>query len=171
MPFTSKRPKLEMVEEEVRMLEQLAQSRSEAVGRVERAKILLRYNQGATVSSIASELRTNRPRVERCLSKALELGVRAALEDLPGRGRHPSLSAEGRAVGGCLGVPEAEGFGLCARTLDHPSAGRACAQALRSCRSSEPEGAGAGNRVEDFARQSSPASQDPLLLGTARSGV
>ena len=97
MPFTSKRSKLEIVEEEVRMLEQLAQSRTEAVGRVERAKILLRYTQGATVSSIAAELHTNRPRVERCLCKALELGVRMALEDLPGRGRRPSLSAEGRA--------------------------------------------------------------------------
>ncbi len=97
MPFTSKRSKLEIVEEEVRMLEQLAQSRTEAVGRVERAKILLRYTQGATVSSIAAELHTNRPRVERCLSKALELGVRMALADLPGRGRRPSLSAEGRA--------------------------------------------------------------------------
>lgn len=97
MPFTSRRPKLKMVEEEVRMLEQLAQSRSEAAGRVEHAKILLRYNGGRTVSSIAAELRTNRPRVERCLSKALQLGVRAALQDLPGRGRRPSLSVEGRA--------------------------------------------------------------------------
>lgn len=79
------------------MLEQLVQSRSEAAGRVERAKILLRYYQGVTISSIAAELRTNRPRVERCISKALEIGVRMALQDLPGRGRHPSLSAEARA--------------------------------------------------------------------------
>jgi len=79
------------------MLEQLVQSRSESAGRVERAKILLRYYRGATVSSIAAELRTNRPRVERCISKALEIGVRMALQDLPGRGRRPSLTAEARA--------------------------------------------------------------------------
>lgn len=97
MPFTSSRAKLEIADDEVRMLEQLSQSRSEAAGPVERAKILVRYHEGATVSSIAAELRTNRPRVERCISKALELGVRMALQDLPGRGRRPSLTAEARA--------------------------------------------------------------------------
>ena len=46
---------------------------------------------------IAAQIRTNRPKVERCISKALQLGIRSALKDLPGRGRHPSLSAEARA--------------------------------------------------------------------------
>jgi len=64
---------------------------------VQRAEILLRHHRGETVSGIAAALRTNRPRVERCLTKALELGVRGALPDLPGRGRRPTLSAEARA--------------------------------------------------------------------------
>lgn len=97
MPFTSRRAKLSLTNEEIRMIEQLAQSRTETAGRVERAKILLRYHKGATVSSIAAELQTNRPKVERCISKALQIGVRMALQDLPGRGRHPSLDAEARA--------------------------------------------------------------------------
>ena len=96
MPFISRRPKLELTEEESNWLQQLSQSRSEAAGRVQRAEILLRYHTGETVSGIAAALRTNRPRVERCISKALELGVRSALEDLPGRGRPPALSAEAR---------------------------------------------------------------------------
>jgi hypothetical protein len=50
-----------------------------------------------TVSEIARALGTNRPRIERCVSKALELGVTQALVDLPGRGRRPVLSAEARA--------------------------------------------------------------------------
>jgi transposase len=97
MPFASRRAKLEISDEDVTWLAQLAQSRSEAAGRVQRAEILRRYYRGETVSSIAAALRTNRPKVERCLSKALQLGVRMALEDLPGRGRPPSLSAEARA--------------------------------------------------------------------------
>jgi transposase len=97
MPFLSRRARLEPSDEEVSLLERLAQSRSEAAGRVRRAEMLLRYHQGETVSSIAADLRTNRPKVERCVSKALQLGVRTALQDLPGRGRHPSLSAEARA--------------------------------------------------------------------------
>src|SRR5204863_2049472 len=64
---------------------------------VQRAEMLLRIYTGETVSSIAAALRTNRPRVERCLAKALELGVRGALPDFPGRGRRPALSAEARA--------------------------------------------------------------------------
>jgi DNA-binding IclR family transcriptional regulator len=57
----------------------------------------LRYHAGETVSEIARRLGTNRPRVERCLSQALELGVAQALADLPGRGRHPAMMAEARA--------------------------------------------------------------------------
>ena len=97
MPFVSKRPKLKLTEEESTWLQQLSQSRSQAAGRVQRAEILLRYHTGETVSSIAAALRTNRPRVERCIAKALELGVRSALKDLPGRGRRPALSVEARA--------------------------------------------------------------------------
>ena len=97
MPFVSKRPKLRLTDEETVWLQHLSQSRSEAAGRVQRAEILLRYHGGQTVSRIAAALRTNRPRVERCITKALELGARGALQDLPGRGRHPTLTAEARA--------------------------------------------------------------------------
>ena len=97
MPFVSKRPKLKLTEEDGAWLQPLSQSRSEAAGRVQRAQILLRYHTGETVSTIATALRTHRPRVERCIAKALELGVRSALQDLPGRGPRPALSAEARA--------------------------------------------------------------------------
>jgi len=96
MPFISRRPKLKLTQEDSTWLEELSQSRSEAAGRVQRAEILLRYHTGETVSGIAAALRTNRPRVERCIAKALALGARSALQDLPGRGRRPALSAEGR---------------------------------------------------------------------------
>jgi len=97
MPFVSRRAQLKLTDEEITGLERLAQSRSEAAGRVQRGEILLRYHAGETISGIASQLRTNRPKVERCIAKALELGVRSALQDLPGRGRRPTLSAEARA--------------------------------------------------------------------------
>jgi transposase len=53
--------------------------------------------EGQTVSAIAVALHTNRPKVERCVSKALQLGVRAALRDLPGRGRRRSITDEDSA--------------------------------------------------------------------------
>ena len=97
MPFVSRRALLKLSSQETEMLTALAQSRSEPAGRVQRASILLRYHSGETVSEIARSLLTNRPRVERCVSKALDLGVTQALADLPGRGRRPSMTAEARA--------------------------------------------------------------------------
>lgn len=97
MPFVSRRAQLRLSKEELEMLAVLSQSRNETAGRVQRATILLRYHDGETISEIARTLATNRPRVERCVSKALELGVAQALADLPGRGRRPVLTPAGRA--------------------------------------------------------------------------
>ncbi len=97
MPFVSRRAGLKLSDQETERLAALSQSRSEPAGRVQRASILLRYYGGDTVSKIARSLGTNRPRVERCVSKALELGVTQALADLPGRGRRKVMTAEARA--------------------------------------------------------------------------
>jgi transposase len=94
MPFISRRAQLHLTVEDSDYLDRLAQSRTESAARVQRAQILQRYAEGQTVSAIAAALRTNRPKVERCVSKALELGVRAALRDLPGRGRRRSITDE-----------------------------------------------------------------------------
>jgi transposase len=97
VPFVSRRAQLRLSNSEMEMLRMLLQSRSEPAGRVQRASILWRYHAGDTVSEIARTLGTNRPRVERCVSKALDLGVALALADLPGRGRRPAMTAEARA--------------------------------------------------------------------------
>jgi transposase len=97
VPFLSRRALLKLSPDEVEMLSALSQSRTEAAGRVQRASILLRYRAGDTVSEIARSQGTNRPRVERCVNKALQLGVAQALADLPGRGRRPAITPEARA--------------------------------------------------------------------------
>lgn len=97
MPFVSSRAPLKLNDKDKEALTSLAQSRSEPAGRVQRASILLRYQAGETISEIARDLGTNRPRVERCVAKALDLGVMQALSDLPGRGRRSALTPEARA--------------------------------------------------------------------------
>ena len=94
MPFISRRARLNLTDEDTIWLERLAQTRTESAARVQRARMVLRYAQGQTVSAIAAAFNTNRPKVERCISKALELGVRAAMRDLPGRGRRRSILEE-----------------------------------------------------------------------------
>lgn len=97
MPFVSKRAKLEVPAEEMDYLIQCSRSRTEGAAKIHRAKILLAYRQGEPISKIARQMRTNRPRVERTVQKALEYGVRSALRDLPRRGRSPRISAEAKA--------------------------------------------------------------------------
>jgi len=97
MPFVSKRAKLEISTQEMDSLLQISRSRTESLSKVYRAKILLAYHRGDPISQIARELKTNRPRVERTVQKALEYGARAALRDLPRRGRSPSISTEAKA--------------------------------------------------------------------------
>jgi len=97
VPFLSRRAALSLSGQEKAMLTALSFSRSEPAGRVQRASILLRYSAGDSVSEIARALGANRPRVERCVSKALDLGVAQALSDLPGRGRRPAVTTEARA--------------------------------------------------------------------------
>jgi transposase len=97
VPFVSHRAPLNLSPSELEMLTALSQSRTEAAARVQRASMLLRYNANESISQIAKSLATNRPRVERCVSKALELGVTQALADLPGRGRRPVMTPQARA--------------------------------------------------------------------------
>jgi transposase len=96
MPFESHRSPLILDEETRGALEQISRSRTEPNHRVERARILLAYAAGESVSSVARSMQTNRPRVERCLNKALEMGSMAALKDLPGRGHPPVITDDAR---------------------------------------------------------------------------
>ena len=97
MPFVSKRAKLEMPVEDMDYLVLCSHSRTEGAARVHRAKVLLAYHAGDSISKIAREMRTNRPKVERTIQRALDYGIRAALQDLPRRGRSSQISAEAKA--------------------------------------------------------------------------
>jgi len=87
MPFISRRPKLSLSDAELAELSRLSDSRSESASRVLRSKMLLLYYRDQSVSEISRQLGVDRPRVERTIEKALEIGALPALDDLPGRGR------------------------------------------------------------------------------------
>ena len=97
MPFKRKRPELVIDQEVKNKLEQISKSRTESASRIERAKNLLEYAKGGTVSAIARQLSTNRPKVERCIDKALQVGALTALDDLPRSGKPPEITLEARA--------------------------------------------------------------------------
>lgn len=97
MPFKRQRADLNLTDEHRSILIAVSRSRTDEQRRVERARILLAYAGGETVSSIARRLDTNRRKVERIIDKALELGPVAALDDLKRRGRRPAITPEARA--------------------------------------------------------------------------
>jgi len=96
MPFVNKRPALEMTEDELRQLNIISKSRTQPTRAVERAKILLGFHEGTSISQIARDLGTNRPKVERTIDKAFAFGILAALEDLPRSGRSRVISSGAR---------------------------------------------------------------------------
>ena len=116
MPFVSKRAKLELSTKEMDYLLRTGRSRTESLSKVHRAKILLAYHGGDSISQIARQMRTNRPKVERTVQKALEYGVQTALRDLPRRGRSPRISAEARAWLISLACTKPKDLGYAAET-------------------------------------------------------
>lgn len=97
MPFTRQRAELILNSETQATIEEISKSRTESASRVERAKMILAYAERTPVSAIARELSTNRPKVERCIDKALQLGVLTALDDLPRPGKPTVITPEARA--------------------------------------------------------------------------
>lgn len=97
MPVKSQRARLKLDEEDREHLETVSVSYTAPAAHVERAKILLAYADGETVSAIARTLGTNRPKVERTIDRALRFGPRVALDDLPRSGRPRQITDEARA--------------------------------------------------------------------------
>ncbi len=96
MPFESHRAKLVLDEQTQAWLRSLSVSYTAAAAHVERAKMLLAYADDETISSIARNLGTNRPKVERTIDRALHFGVDGALDDLPRSGRPREIADEAR---------------------------------------------------------------------------
>jgi transposase len=97
MPFQRTRSSLVLEEKEMRFLENLASSRTEPYSKVKRAKMLLAYARGESISSIARKEQTDRPVVERCVDKALSGGIMTALRDLARPGRPRAITDDDKA--------------------------------------------------------------------------
>lgn len=111
MPFIRKRPDLILSNDINQKLIRISNSRTEALQRVERAKIILAYESGRSVSEIARQLNTNRPKIERCIDKALQIGVVEALNDLPRTGCPANITPEAKSWIIALACQKPKDFG------------------------------------------------------------
>jgi transposase len=76
-----KLPSLVLTPEERQRLETLSSARAAPAREVERARILLQFQDGANPSAIGRALHVSRVTIYHCLHKALEMGVEAGLQD------------------------------------------------------------------------------------------
>ncbi len=97
MPFERQRSALLLSKVEQQKLEKIQSSRTEPHARVIRAKIMLGYSENEAINSIAKRLKISRPRVERCVDKALSGGIEIGLSELFRSGRPPDIKAEDKA--------------------------------------------------------------------------
>jgi transposase len=117
-----------------RALVEVARSRTEAANRVERAGIILAYLDEPSAYAVARATGVSQQTVTRCLRRAAELGVLAALDDRTRSGREATITAEARTwlVGLACAKPTQWGYPhelwttrlLAAHARDHgPGAG------------------------------------------------
>lgn len=97
MARTSKRPKIELTEDQKQELEKISRSRIAPAREVERAAIILRYSEGESIVSIQKSLGVSRPTIYKCIDKAIAAGPERGLKDMPHSPKDPVITEEAKA--------------------------------------------------------------------------
>lgn len=110
----SGRAALVLTDEQRTKLSELAASRTAPVREVERARVLLQYAQGLSISAIQRQLGVSRPMIYKCIDKALAAGVQAGLKDTYHRPRAPEITDEAKAWVVSIACTQPKALGLAA---------------------------------------------------------
>ena len=97
MAGRSRRPRLKLSDEEVEHLRGLRDSQTAPWRETQRARIVLRYHSGESVTEIAKAVGMTRKSVGKWIDKALEMGSAAALKDAYHRPKAPVIAADAKA--------------------------------------------------------------------------
>jgi len=93
----SKRAKLLLDDVALAELKKLANSKTCPHREVQRAKILCAYHRGENLVAIGKEVGAGPKAVYKCIDKALEMGWKAGLKDLPHSPKQPTITMEAKA--------------------------------------------------------------------------
>lgn len=97
MAGRSRRPRLRLSPEEIEHLQSLRDSRTAPWRETQRARIVLRYHSGESVTEIAKAVGMTRKSAGKWISKALEMGSGAALKDAYHRPKQPAITEDAKA--------------------------------------------------------------------------
>ena len=92
MASKTKRSALVLIQDQRSMLKDLAGSRTAPLREVERAKVLLGYAEGTSISELARQIGVGRPMIYKCIDKALAAGVLMGLKDAYHRPYEPEIT-------------------------------------------------------------------------------
>jgi transposase len=87
---------LAFTEQELTDLERVSHSRTAPASHVQRASILLAYRGTPSLYATGRAVGVTHQTVERCLRRAREFGVMAALDDSPRPGREPTITSQAK---------------------------------------------------------------------------
>ena len=110
----TKRAALVLTGEQRAMLKELGGSRTAPAREVERAKVLLGYADGASISDVMRRVGVGRPMIYKCIDKALAAGVSAGLKDAYHRPHKPEITDEAKAWVVSIGCTKPKDHGLAA---------------------------------------------------------
>jgi transposase len=96
------------------LLKDLAGSRTAAVREVERAKVMLGYAAGQTITQLHRQLGVGRPMIYKCIDKALAGGAQMGLKDQYHRPHAPEITDEAKAWVVALACTKPKDHGLAA---------------------------------------------------------
>lgn len=114
MARKSKRAALVLAPDQTTMLKELAASRKAPAREVERAKVLLGYAGGISITQLQRQLGFSRPMIYRCIDKALAAGVQAGLKDKYHRPHEPEITDEAKAWVVSIACTQPKDHGLAA---------------------------------------------------------
>ena len=97
MARKTNRAALVLTAEQKDMLTGLAGSRTSPVREVERAKVLLGYAEGSSITEVMRRVGVGRPMIYKCIDKALAAGVAAGLKDAYHRPHEPEITEAAKA--------------------------------------------------------------------------
>ncbi|QIE29329.1 IS630 family transposase ISCARN21 (plasmid) [Caballeronia sp. SBC1] len=97
MARKSERAALVLTSEQTTTLKELAGSRTAPAREVERAKVLLGYAAGTSITELQRQLGISRPTIYRSVDKALAAGVQTGLKDKYHRPHEPEITDEAKA--------------------------------------------------------------------------
>ena len=97
MAGKTKRAALVLMQEQRATLKELARSRTAPAREVERAKVLIGYADGTSITGLQRELGVGRPMIYRCIDKALAGGAQMGLKDTYHRPHEPEITDEAKA--------------------------------------------------------------------------